>query len=121
MIKNTPTIYDVAARAGVSIPTASRVLNDPNKVSEKTRTAVISVIDQLGFVPKADARARALSKSRRVDVITPFFTAPSFVQRLRGIAWALTPLNYELVIHTVESVSRLKNHLTALPLRADLD
>jgi len=121
MAKNTPTIYDVAARAGVSISTASRVLNDPNKVSEKTRTAVISVIDQLGFVPKADARARALSKSRRVDVITPFFTAPSFVQRLRGIAAALTPLNYELVIHTVESVSRLKNHLTALPMRADLD
>lgn len=121
MAKNIPTIYDVADRAGVSISTASRVLNDPNKVSEKTRTAVLSAIDQLGFVPKADARARALSKSRRVDVVTPFFTAPSFVQRLRGIAAVLTPLNYELVIHTVESASRLNNHLTTLPMRGDLD
>lgn len=121
MAKNIPTIYDVAARAGVSISTASRVLNDPNKVSEKTRTAVLSAIEQLGFVPKADARARALGKSRRVDVITPFFTAPSFVQRLRGIAAVLTPLNYELVIHTVESASRLSNHLTTLPMRGDLD
>ena len=121
MIKSTPTIYDVAARAGVSISTASRVLNDPNKVSEKTRATVLEVIEQLGFVPKADARARALSKSRRVDVVTPFFTVPSFVQRLRGIAEILAPLNYELVIHTVESVSRLNNHLTTLPMRSDLD
>jgi DNA-binding LacI/PurR family transcriptional regulator len=121
MAKHIPTIYDVAARAGVSISTASRVLNDPNKVSEKTRTAVLSAIEQLGFVPKADARARALGKSRRVDVITPFFTAPSFVQRLRGVAAGLTPLNYELVIHTVESVSHLNNHLMTLPMRGDLD
>ena len=85
MVKK-PTIYDVAKRAGVSITTVSRLLNTPDKVSSETRERILVAIDALGFVPKAEARARALSRTGRIGVVTPFFTAPSFVQRLRGIA-----------------------------------
>ena len=98
----TPTIYDVAARAGVSITTVSRMLNAPDKVNAETRERVIAAIDALGFVPKAEARARALRQTGRIGVVTPFFTAPSFVQRLRGIAGALSRESYELVIYTVD-------------------
>ena len=80
----TPTIYDVARHAGVSITTVSRILNDPEKVNAETQKRVLTSIDKLGFIPKADARARALQKNGRMGVITPFFTAPSFIQRLRG-------------------------------------
>ena len=51
------TIYDVATLSGVSIATISRVLNSPGKVSEQTRGKVMAAIDELGFVPKAEARA----------------------------------------------------------------
>ncbi|MFZ5880743.1 MAG: LacI family DNA-binding transcriptional regulator, partial [Chloroflexota bacterium] len=81
-----PTIYDVAERAGVSITTVSRMLNAPDKVNPETRERILAAIDDLGFVPKAEARARALQQTGRIGVITPFFTAPSFVQRLRGVA-----------------------------------
>ncbi|HNE06578.1 MAG TPA: LacI family DNA-binding transcriptional regulator, partial [Anaerolineales bacterium] len=84
--KKSPTIYDVAELSGVSISTISRVLNSPDKVNTETRQQVMSAIDQLGFVPKAEARARAMQNTNRIGVITPFFTAPSFVQRLRGVA-----------------------------------
>ena len=80
-----PTIYDVARHAGVSITTVSRILNDPDKVNTETQKRVLTSIDILGFIPKADARARALQKNGRIGVITPFFTAPSFIQRLRGL------------------------------------
>jgi DNA-binding LacI/PurR family transcriptional regulator len=119
--KKAPTIYDVAELSGVSISTISRVLNASDKVNAETRTRVFHAIDKLGFVPKAEARARALQKSGRIGVVTPFFTAPSFVQRLRGIAGALSKVNYELVIYTVDSTERLQGYLASLPLTHNID
>src|ERR1051325_3325708 len=116
-----PTIYDVAKRAGVSITTVSRMLNAPDKVNSKTREKVLTAIDALGFVPKAEARARAMQHTGRIGVITPFFTAPSFIQRLRGIAETLSPENYELVIYTVDSSNHLQGYLSSLPLTGNLD
>ena len=87
--KNSPpTIYDVVELSGVSIATVSRVLNNPERVSEVTRRKVMAAIDQLNFVPKAEARASSLKSTGRIGVITPFFTSPSFNDRLRGIAGA---------------------------------
>jgi len=116
-----PTIYDVAKRSGVSITTVSRILNTPDKVNSDTRERVLVAIDALGFVPKAEARARALRRTGRIGVITPFFTAPSFVQRLRGIAETLSPKNYELVVYTVDSTDHLQSYLSTLPLTSNLD
>jgi DNA-binding LacI/PurR family transcriptional regulator len=119
--KKSPTIYDVAKYSGISISTISRVLNNPEKVNPETRALVLDAIDKLGFVPKAEARARALSKTNRIGVITPFFTAPSFVQRLRGVASALAASNYELVIYTVDSYDRLQGYFSSVPFTGNLD
>lgn len=120
-VSKKPTIYDVAKRAGVSITTVSRILNTPDKVNSETRERVLTAIDALGFVPKAEARARAMQHTGRIGVISPFFTAPSFIQRLRGIAEALSPKNYELVIYTVNSNNHLRGYLSSLPLTGNLD
>jgi DNA-binding LacI/PurR family transcriptional regulator len=95
--KKTSTIYDVAELSGVSISTISRVLNASNKVNPETRVRVFQAIDKLGFVPKAEARVPTLRKTSRIGVVAPFFTAPSFVQRLRGVAGALSKVNYHLL------------------------
>jgi DNA-binding LacI/PurR family transcriptional regulator len=116
-----PTIYDVAKHAGVSITTVSRMLNAPQKVNPETREKILTAIDALDFVPKAEARARAMQRSRRIGVISPFFTAPSFIQRLRGIAETLSPENHELVIYTVDSDDHLQGYLSSLPLTGNLD
>ena len=96
------TIYDVAEKANVSIATVSRVLNTPHRVNEKTRQRVIAAIDQLNFVPKAEASARARQKSYRIGVLAPFFTYPSFVQRLRGVASVFNGSEYELVVFSID-------------------
>ncbi len=116
-----PTIYDVAKRAGVSITTVSRMLNTPDKVNSGTREKVLIAIDALGFIPKAEARARAMQHTGRIGVISPFFTAPSFMQRLRGIAETLSPKNFELVVYTVDSSDHLQGYLSSLPLTGNLD
>jgi DNA-binding LacI/PurR family transcriptional regulator len=119
--KKVPTIFDVAELSGVSISTISRVINTPEKVNLNTRQRVYEAIDKLGFVPQAEARARALRLKGRIGVITPFFTAPSFVQRLRGIARTLSKENFDLIIYTVDSNNRLQSYLSSLPLTGNLD
>lgn len=119
--KKVPTIFDVSELSGYSISTISRVINNPEKVNDETRRKINDAIDQLGFVPKAEARARALRFNGRIGVITPFFTAPSFVQRLRGIAGSLSKENFDLVIYTVDSNNRLQSYLSSLPLTGNLD
>jgi LacI family transcriptional regulator len=119
--KKSPTIYDVAKLSGVSISTISRVLNAPDKVNAETHKRVMNAIDQLGFIPRADARARALQNTGRIGVLTPFFTAPSFVQRLRGVASALSKANYELVIYPVDSMDHLQGYISSIPLMRNID
>ena len=119
--KKASTIYDVAKQAGVSITTVSRMLNAPGKVNGETRERILAAIDALGFVPKAEARARAMRGTGRIGVISPFFTAPSFVQRLRGISEVLSARKFEMVIYTVDSADHLKSFLSSLPLTGNLD
>ncbi len=119
--KKNPTIYDVAELSGVSISTISRVLNSPDKVNSETHKRVMQAIDRLGFVPKAEARARAMQHTGRIGVITPFFTAPSFVQRLRGVASVLSKSNYELVIYPVDSMGHLQGYISSIPLMRNID
>jgi LacI family transcriptional regulator len=119
--KKSPTIYDVAKLAGVSISTISRVLNSPDKVNSETHKRVMNAIDRLGFVPRAEARAHAMQNTNRIGVLTPFFTAPSFVQRFRGVASALSKANYELVIYPVDSIDHLQGYISSIPLMRNID
>jgi len=118
--KSATTIYSIASEAGVSPATVSRVLNGSSKVNQQTRERVLEVIGRLEFVPKAEARARALKRHYRIGILVPFFTAPSFVQRLRGVA-ATLPTDYELVVYAVNSTEILDGYLASLPLTGNLD
>jgi len=114
------TIYDVAQLANVSISTVSRVLNSPTQVNEATRLRVLAAIDELNFVPKAEAAARARKGTGRIGVLAPLIAYPSFVQRLRGVA-TLADSAYEMVIYNVESAARRDGYLATLPVTRRLD
>jgi DNA-binding LacI/PurR family transcriptional regulator len=115
------TVYEVAQHAGVSIATVSRVLNSPEKVNRATQERVLAAIDALNFVPKAEAAARARKAHGRIGVLAPFFTLPSFVERLRGVANALDDSPYELAIYNVDSSARRDGYLASLPVTRRLD
>jgi DNA-binding LacI/PurR family transcriptional regulator len=65
------TIVDVARRAGVSVSTVSRILNDRPDVAPATRARVLSVIEELGFIPHAQARKLAGGNSHTIAVLYP--------------------------------------------------
>lgn len=67
----TATIRDVAQRAGVSIATVSRVMNDHPDVGAETRRRVLDAVDVLGYIAHGPARALATSQSQLVGVVLP--------------------------------------------------
>lgn len=80
---NQPTLADVAARAGVSLASVSRVLND-GPVSKSMRERVMSAMQSLGHVP--DDTVSASKKSRgTIGVIIADLLNPYFVEMLRGV------------------------------------
>lgn len=72
------TIRDVAALAGVSPSTASRVLNDHPAISEKTRIAVQNACQELQYVPDMTARGLAGHMTYTLGVIVPDISNPYF-------------------------------------------
>jgi DNA-binding LacI/PurR family transcriptional regulator len=65
------TIVDVAERAGVSVSTVSRILNDRPDVAAATRAKVLAVIEELGFSPHAQARKLAGGQAQTIAVLYP--------------------------------------------------
>jgi LacI family transcriptional regulator len=78
-VRESVSVVDVAARAGVSVGTVSNVLNRPERVAPATRERVLAAIDELGFVRNEAARQLRAGRSRTIglvvlDVRNPFFT-----------------------------------------------
>jgi len=65
-----PNIRDVAARAGVSYQTVSRVLNDSPSIKPSTRQRVLDAIGELDYRPNQAARALVTSRSRTIGVLS---------------------------------------------------
>lgn len=110
----SPTIRDVAQRAGVSVATVSRVLNSSKPVSEETRQRVMQAIDDLNFSRNLVARQLSMGKTFTIGVVTPFFTYPSFTERLAGIQEGLDDSGYTLVLYSIRYAEQLRWQLTDL-------
>lgn len=64
-------IYDIARMAGVSIATVSRVVNGSDKVSEKTKQRVLTVIEEAGYTPNVFAQGLGLNTMHTVGIMVP--------------------------------------------------
>ena len=64
-------IYDIAEKAGVSIATVSRVVNDSPKVSPKTKEKVRKIMEECEYTPNAFARGLGFGSMKTVGIICP--------------------------------------------------
>lgn len=94
-----PTIEDVAAAAGVSIRTVSRVLNKSPKVNPETRRRIEEAIAELRFRPSARARALAMRRSFLIGLVHNDRNALVLDSIQRGIVATTSARGYELVVH----------------------
>src|SRR5439155_15534287 len=84
------TMRQVAARAGVSAMTVSRVINENPRVSEEARRRVEAAIADLGYVPNRLARGLIRQKTGAIGLIVPDVANPFFTLVVRGaeeVAW----------------------------------
>lgn len=96
-----PTIEEVAATAGVSRSTVSRVVNGSTAVSPEALKAVQTAISQLSYVPNRAARSLASRQTHAIALIVPedttrFFGDPFFASIVAGITGALGGSDYLL-------------------------
>jgi len=115
------TIYDVAAQAEVSISTVSRYLNNPQKVNTETGARIQAAMDRLAYIPHGNSGTKARRQVGRIGVLTPFFPAPSFVQRLQGLTPVFRQAHCETVIYTVDTPDQLQEYLKSIPFSKRLD
>jgi LacI family transcriptional regulator, gluconate utilization system Gnt-I transcriptional repressor len=92
------TLADVAEAAGVSAITVSRVVNQPEKVSDELRQQVQTIIEQLGYVSNPNASASALARTKVIGVAIPSLTNIVFTDVLRGISDVLGAAGYKVLL-----------------------
>ncbi|RMA78791.1 LacI family transcriptional regulator [Umboniibacter marinipuniceus] len=110
------TIDDVAALAGVSIKTVSRVMNKEASVRETTKDRVLKAVDELNYRPNAAARSFASKHSFTIACLYQNPNAYYVTDLQTGLLNVLRKNNYELVIHPTsfednwqDLISSLKN------------
>ncbi|WP_416977307.1 LacI family DNA-binding transcriptional regulator [Streptomyces sp. T028] len=102
-----PTLEAVAARAGVSRATVSRVVNGGDGVREPLVERVRQAVEELGYVPNQAARSLVTKRHGAVAVViaepeTRVFADPFFALQLRGISKELTAQDNQLVLLLTE-------------------
>lgn len=107
MPASRPTLEAVAAHAGVSRATVSRVVNGGAGVREEVRERVDRSIAALGYVPNRAARSLVTRRTGAVAVViaepeTRVFGDPFFARQLRGISRELSKHDLQLLLLLVE-------------------
>ncbi|WP_433298226.1 LacI family DNA-binding transcriptional regulator [Actinoplanes sp. CA-030573] len=93
-----PGLKDVAARAGVSIKTASNVVNGYVHVAPATRARVQAAIDALGYVPNSAARRLRGGRSGVVALAVPELRSPYFAELAGQVVAAAEPRGWTVLI-----------------------
>ncbi len=98
------TIYDIAAEAGVSASTVSRVVNNKPGVNPEMRKKIETLLQKYHYVPNAAARGLVTSSSRLVGILIADIRAQHHIEGAYYIASELARLNYCcLILNTGDS------------------
>lgn len=92
------SIKDVAERAGVSVGTVSKVINNTTGVSQKTKSSVLKVIAELNYHPNLYARNMRAKSSKTIGIFVPLINEPYFLPFYDGINKRLEHTGYTPIL-----------------------
>ena len=101
-----PTLADIAAKAGVSKGAASFALNGRRGVSEDTRRRVLTIAEQLGWIPNNAARALSANRSDAIGLVLArparmLSVEPFYMELISGIEAVLAEASLALLLKVV--------------------
>ena len=107
------SIKDVAKKAGVSISTVSKALNDKSSVSSSTIERIKQTAEDMGYVPNSRARVFATKKTKQIVFIADIpkdtaFYNPHVFEIIMGLQHSVSKSGYSLIVESVEKKEALE-------------
>lgn len=115
------TINDVAKHAGVSVVTASRVLNNVDTVRPALRAKVEKAIEELGYVPNAVARSLRSKQTRSLAVIVPVIASPHWHGIIQAIEDVAKQRNYVVLLCSTREDDTIQQHYLDMVISQHVD
>lgn len=97
-MRKRATIRDVAAEAGCSAATVSRVLNGVGRTGAETRDRVLDAAHRLGFAFDPIGRSLQSRRSRTLGVVVPSLSNPVFGDAVEGVQAVVRRRGYQLLL-----------------------
>ncbi|EST11889.1 LacI family DNA-binding transcriptional regulator [Sporolactobacillus laevolacticus] len=114
-IKIVVTLKDVAERAGVSITTVSRVINNYGSLSEKTINKVHEAMKELNYQPNSLARGLQGKPSKIIGVIFPDVSNIFAGELVKYIEWDLFKAGYKMILcSSADDIGKERDYLRML-------
>ncbi len=102
------TIKDVAERAGVSVATVSRVINNEKYVNEDLRLQIQEIIHEMGYQPDAIARGLRTKSTNVISLVIPDINNPYFPEVARGVQSVADQYEYVVILCNTDRVVSLE-------------
>ncbi|MFB9759857.1 LacI family DNA-binding transcriptional regulator [Ectobacillus funiculus] len=100
-MKSTVTIYDVAEKAGVSISTVSKVLNNTGSIAEKTRQKVRETMRELNYQPSVVASVK--KRIQTIGLLIPSIANPFMAEVARSIEDHVKKFGFSLLVCSTDN------------------
>ncbi|WML33788.1 LacI family DNA-binding transcriptional regulator [Clostridium sp. OS1-26] len=108
------TINDIAGKAGVSLTTVSRVLNNSGYVKKETKIRVLKAIEELNYTPSAIARSLSKSKTNTIGVLIPEINNQFYGEVIKGISQVADECDLNIILCNTDE--NIQKELKALKL-----
>lgn len=116
------TVYDVAARAGVSASTVSRTFSRPDLVSDKTRKLVLETAEAMNFTVSRSSLALKSGQSFRIALLLSATMTTWFNSRIfEGLDSVFHPAGYDISIYPIGGTQNRREFFDTLPARRNAD
>lgn len=114
-------IYDISQKAGVSIATVSRVLNGSNRVSEKTRQKVLSVMNETGYTPNIFAKGLSSNSMQTIGILCANVSDPYLANGVYYTERMLRQFGYNSLLSCTGHELKNKQQALSMLLRKRID
>lgn len=110
------TLKEIAAIAGVSTTTVSKILNKKDqKLSEATRQRVLKIADEYNYIPNSLARSMVTKRTRTLGLIVPDITNPFFPEIARGVEDKANEEDYNIILcNTDNDIEKEERNISML-------
>ncbi|WP_041082345.1 LacI family DNA-binding transcriptional regulator [Thermotoga profunda] len=101
-MKKFVTIKDIAIRAGVSINTVSRALNNKPDISPQTKQKVLQAAKELGYIKDLNALSLKNGTTKTIGVVFEDSSNPFYAEVFKGIEYSAKKYDYQIILMNTE-------------------